>query len=393
MLNEKKLVEDRNAKISAMDEIVKTAEAENRLPSDEEKAKFNNLKKEIADIDDALEMQKETQNMNQMIQAPATPVVDEAAEKAKIAAKERKQFENTLRSIRNEDTNTTVADGQVTIPATIWDDIIEKVTNICPIFEWADKYNEKGSFTIPKDGDGNLEVAYADEFSELEAKNVSIDGVTLNGYLAGALVKVSRTLINNSKFDIVDYVVNKVANKIAEFIEKEAIHGTAGKIKGLSELPADRITESAAATAITADELIDLQDSVNDKFQDKCYWIMSPKTRNAVRKLKDGQGNYLLQRDFTARWGYKLLERDVYVTDQMDDIAAAKLVVYYGDFSGLAINTHEGANIEILRERFATQHATGVVAWIENDIRVADEQKIAALSTLGYKATLANAGD
>ena len=77
----------------------------------------------------------------------------------------------------------------------------------------------------------------------------------------------------------------------------------------------------------------------------------------------------------------------------MDDIAAAKLVVYYGDFSGLAINTHEGANIEILRERFATQHATGVVAWIENDIRVADEQKIAALSTLGYKATLANAGD
>lgn len=384
MFNEKKLVEDRNTKVSEMEKIVKNAETENRLVSDEEKTKFNNLKNEIAKIDATLEMQKEAKDMTltKVPGEPEAPATGEPtdAERKLIEAKERKQFANALRGIRNEDTNTTVDNGKVMIPTTVWDRIISKVEEICPIYQWADKFNIKGTFVIPKDDGGNLEVAYADEFTDLEAGNVKITSIELKGFLAGALAKVSRSLINNTNFDIVGYVEAKMAEKIAKFIEKELLHGTEGKIEGLSGIPANMTITAAAANAITPDELMDLQDKLPDNYQGNAFWIMSRNTRNKIRQLKDHEGDYLLNRDLTARWNYTLLGRDVYVSAQMDDIAAGKDVIFYGDFSGLAVKISEGANIEIVRELFIRQHALGVITWLEMDAKVADTQKIAKLT-------------
>lgn len=62
------------------------------------------------------------------------------------------------------------------------------------------------------------------------------------------------------------------------------------------------------------------------------------------------------------------------------DIMEKATAVYYGDFSGLAVKVAEDANIEVLREKYATQHAVGVVAWMEIDTKVEDSQKIAKLT-------------
>jgi len=381
MFNEKKLVEDRNAKVSAMENIVKTAEAENRLPSDEEKAQFNNLKKEIADIDASLEMQKEVKNMD-LKPVPGAPAAsaDEPteADKKAIENKERKLFANALRGIRNE--NTTVNDGKVMIPTTVWNRIISKVEEICPIYERADKYNIKGNFVIPKDNGGDLEVAYADEFTDLEAGNVKISSIELKGFLAGALAKVSRSLINNTDFDIVGYVEAKMAEKISKFIEKELLHGTENKIEGLRGIANDMKVTTASANAITPDELMDVQDKLPDAYQGNAIWIMSRATRNKIRQLKDHEGDYILNRDLAAKWNYTLLGKDVYVSAQMDNIAAGKDVIFYGDFSGLAVKVSEGASMQVLNEKYATQHATGIVAWLEMDAKVADTEKIAKLT-------------
>lgn len=107
---------------------------------------------------------------------------------------------------------------------------------------------------------------------------------------------------------------------------------------------------------------------------------MNKATRTAIRKLKDSDGNYLLNRDVSARWGYTLLGKDVYCSDAMPKMAAKATAVYYGDFSGLAVKVAEDANIEVLREKYATQHAVGVVAWMEIDTKVEDSQKIAKLT-------------
>ena len=63
----------------------------------------------------------------------------------------------------------------------------------------------------------------------------------------------------------------------------------------------------------------------------------------------------------------------------MPDMAAGKTAIYYGDMSGLAVKMAEEMEIQVLREKYATQHADGVVAWIEMDAKVENAQKIAKL--------------
>lgn len=120
---------------------------------------------------------------------------------------------------------------------------------------------------------GELTVAYADEFNDLESSAGQFKSISLKGFLVGALSKISRSLINNSNFPIVDYVIGKIAEKFALWTDKELIKGTTDKIEGLSGIT--QVVTTAASTVITADELIDAQDMVPDVFQPNCVWIMS----------------------------------------------------------------------------------------------------------------------
>ncbi|KAK9680618.1 Phage capsid family [Popillia japonica] len=136
----------------------------------------------------------------------------------------------------------------------------------------------------------------------------------------------------------------------------------------------------AAVDAITADELIDLQEVIKDAFQRDSIWIMAPSTRTAIRKLKDGNGRYMLQDDINNGFGYSLLGKPVYVSDNMPAMATGANAIYYGDMSGLAVKFVETLEIQILREHYATQHALGAVGWIEFDSKVENAQKIAQLT-------------
>ena len=126
--------------------------------------------------------------------------------------------------------------------------------------------------------------------------------------------------------------------------------------------------------------MIDVQENIPDVFQANAIWIMNKKTRTAIRKLKDKDGNYILNKDATSRWGYTLFGKDVYTSENMPEMAAGKRAILYGDMSGLAVKVSENMEISVLREKFATQHAIGVVAWMELDSKVENSQKITALT-------------
>ena len=117
-----------------------------------------------------------------------------------------------------------------------------------------------------------------------------------------------------------------------------------------------------------------------DAYQGGAVWIMSKKTRAAIRKLKDNEGRYLLNADLNAAWGYTLLGKPVFASDNMDDMAAEKDAILYGDLSGLAVKDVENMEIDVLREQFATKHAVGVISWAELDAKVENAQKLAKLT-------------
>ena len=68
-----------------------------------------------------------------------------------------------------------------------------------------------------------------------------------------------------------------------------------------------------------------------------------------------------------------------FLTYKGKPLVRSKNVIYYGDMSGLAVKFSEELNVEVLRERFADEHAIGVIGWVELDAKVADQQKIAVL--------------
>ena len=367
------LVAELSALVAAL-----SAGAEVRAFTDEELNTYNAKKAEVAALDASIKAIQETRGAA-FAGAPMQKQ-EESPEQA-----EERSFEKFLRSGGKEqmeyraDVNwTTTANGAV-LPKSIANKIIDRVSEISPLFSLATRYNVGGTLDIPyyDESTSSVTVAYSTEFSELEASAGQFKSISLGGFLVGALAKISRSLINNSNFPIVDFIVNKIAEKFSLWVDKELIKGTTNKIDGLSGVTQSVTT--AASTVITADELIDVQDAVPDVFQPNCVWIMSKAARSAIRKLKDGEGNYLLNKDATTKWGYTLFGRPVYISDAMDDIAAGKTPIFYGDFSGLAVKISEGLSLELLMEKYATQHAIGAVAWAELDAKVENAQKISKL--------------
>lgn len=373
-MNVKEMIENRNNKVAQMEKVLDTAKAENRMPSDEETAQFQNLKNEVEELDRTIAMYDDMSKMGMR------PVPSDKPELTN-AEKDRKIFENNIRGIVNEDQPTMPADAKTLIPTTVWNNIIEEVTQISPIFQMADRYNIKGKLVLPKydKEHSSIVMTYADEGTQAESGKIAVTSIELDGYLARCLAKISKSLINNSNFDIVGFVQSKMAQAIAKFFEHELLFGTEGKVDGLKGIATDMVVTSAKATAVTSDELMELQDKVIDNYQGGSVWVMNRSTRDAIRKLKDGQGNYLLNRDFTAKWGYTLLGKDVYCSDAMDTMQATKTAIYYGDFSGLAVKVSEEANMQVLQERYAEEHMLGILAFVEWDAKVADTQKIAKL--------------
>lgn len=384
--NIKALRETRAEKVEDLKLLYAKLEAENRAVTEEEEKQIGAIQDEIDQIDKTIDILEKMKERLSETSRGKEEVVEKAEgeEGEQRAQEEEKMFAEYLRGVVNgelrADTNMTLTDNGAVIPETIANRIVEKVYDICPILEKATKYNVKGNLTIPyyPVDTNDIEMAYAEEFKDLESDVGKFGNITLKGFLAGALTKVSRSLINNSQFDIVSFVVDHMAYTYARWAEKELLNGTEDKIEGLSGVTQG--VTAASATAVTADELIDLQDSVKDAFQQGAIWIMSNKTRTAIRKLKDGNGRYLLQDDITAPFGKVLLGKPVYVSDNMPEMAASAKAIYYGDMSGLAVKITEEFEIQVLREHFATQHAVGVVGWTEMDAKVENEQKISALT-------------
>ena len=392
----KDLVEKRNDLIKKADEMLNKAKLEKRELTPDEMQELAEIRDDVKRIKATLGLEKEMDDLRELAtKADATPSEGDeracgddkkrAVEEAEKAAAEERAFEAYIRgkamNKRDTDVNLTVGNNGAVIPTTIANKIIKKVYNICPILEKSSKYNMKGKLDIPfypASEETTIEVAYHDEFEELTSTNGNFSSISLEGFLAGVLSKISRSLINNTAFDIVGFVVDRMAYAIKRFIEKELLLGTEDKVEGLSGLT--NAVTTAAADKITADEVIDLHDSIKDEFQNGAIWIMSPATRTYLRKLKSSTGYYLLNDDISTPFGTSILGKPVYVSDNMPDYTEdGEVAIYYGDMSGLATKFSEEINIEVLREKFATQHAIGIVGWFEFDSKVENEQKIAKL--------------
>jgi HK97 family phage major capsid protein len=380
-MNIKALIEKRNAIVADMSKLFDTADTEKRSFNEDETKKFDEMKKEIADIDAMINRYNEARALENGAPKQEKKEVDQEA-------LEMRAFSNFIRTNSTHyveeraDVNFTTGDNGTLIPTSIANKIIDTVKNVSPIFSMATKYNVKGNLTFPiyDESTQKITVAYATEFKALDASAGKFKGITLGGFLAGSLIKISRSLINNTEFDVAAYVINEMALRIAEFLEHELMVGTGNNaMTGVLSAANTNVYTTQAATAISADDLIAVQVKLPQALRKNTAWIMNTSTMLAIRQLKDGEGRYMLQPDLTRGFGYVLLGAPVYESDTVDGIAAGKAVIAYGDFSGLYVNLRPGIETQVLQEKYADEHATGFVAWFEADSKIVETQKLVAV--------------
>lgn len=381
--NVKAQIERKNDLITRAETIVNTAEVEKRELTDAEAQELAEIRDDVKKIKEKLEIIDDIDDARAEGEATSDArACEDETEDRSIEEMEYNAFDNMLRGtlVHERAGELAPANNGAIIPKTIARKIIEMVYDICPILDKADKYTVKGTLDIPyypANGQVQIAVDYQQEFSALTSSTGNFTTISLGGFLAGALTKVSRSLVNNVEFDLVGFVVKRMAYDIARWIEKELINGTASKIEGLSG--ATNVVTAGSTSAITADELIALQGKVKDVYQDNAIWIMNPATRDALRTLKDREDRYLLNDNLSAPFGKTLLGKPVYVSDNAPTIGASKRAIFYGDMSGLAVKFSEELNVEVLRERYADEHCIGVIGWVELDAKVEDQQKISVL--------------
>lgn len=377
MKNLKKLLERRAQLRADMQAAVDRADGEQRALTEEEAAAFDAAENELKALDETIARIKRMRDVPE----------DEGMSGGEDAlTEEERAFADYVTGrateLRAGEQNVTMEANGAIIPTSIADRIIKKIKDVCPILARATIYNVKGTLKVPVWGKANsthdIAVGYQTEFTDITADAGKFTSIDLGGYLAGALVLIGRSVENNGAFSVVDFIVTQIAEEVAAWIEGQLLTGT-GTSAAQGALACENTVTTAAAAAITADELIELQASVKQAYQSEAVWIMHPATFTAIKKLKDGNNRYLLQDDVTGEFPFRLLGKPVYLSDNMPSVAAGAKTVLYGDMRGLSVNFRENISVEVLREKYATQHALGVVTWFEFDSKVTDHQRMAVL--------------
>ena len=206
------------------------------------------------------------------------------------------------------------------------------------------------------------EAAWIDEEGTYPESDDSFGQVTISAYKLGTIIKVSEELINDSVFDIESYIATEFARRIGAKEEAAFFTGD-GSGKPLGILAAAGGAQvgvtAASATALTCDEVIDLYHALRSPYRKNAVWLTNDATIKAIRKLKDGNGQYIWQPSLVAKEPDTILGRPVRTSAYMPEIASGAKTVAFGDFSYYWIADRQGRTFKRLGELFAPTGQVG----------------------------------
>lgn len=207
--------------------------------------------------------------------------------------------------------------------------------------------------------------SWVDEEGTITDSDDAFGQASIGAYKLGTLIKVSNELLNDSVFDLEAYISKEFARRIGNKEEDAFFNGNGtGKPVGIfnSTGGAQTGVTAASSSAVTADEIIDLFYSLGSPYRKNAVWVLNDATVKAVRKLKDGNGNYLWQPALTSGTPDVLLGRPVYTSAYVPTIASGAKVIAFGDFNYYWIADRQGRVFKKLNELYAATDQTGFVA-------------------------------
>lgn len=207
--------------------------------------------------------------------------------------------------------------------------------------------------------------AWMEEEDAYTASDETFGQVNLDAHKVGTLIKVSEELLQDAAFDLEAYMTDEFTRRIGDKEEDAFLNGN-GTHKPTGILNATGGAEvgvtTASATAITADEIIDLFHSLKAPYRKNAIWVLNDSTVKAIRKLKNGAGEYLWQPAIKDGEVNTILGRPYFTSAFAPEIEAGAKVIAFGDFDYYWIGDRQGISFKRLNELYAGNGQVGFLA-------------------------------
>lgn len=313
------------------------------------------------------------------------PLEDLSPEERAVLAKGRAEF-------RAQTAGTTTAGG-FTVPTELSDQIIKSMLAWGPMYDGSivtEMITASGNpIKIPTVDDTAVPAVKHTEATALTddgGSDVTFGQKSLDAYAYDTeFIRWSWELDTDSIFNMEALLGSLLGERLGRIANQELTIGDgAGDPNGIVTASTLGVT-TASATAIIADELIDLVHSVDPAYRTgpKVGFMFNDTTLKLIRKLKDGQGNYLWQMgDVRAGVPGSLLGYNYHVNQAIGSVpgaAAATRVAVFGDFGKYFVRKVGAPVIGVMRERFWPD--LGIAGLIRFDGELGDTAAVKHLIT------------
>ena len=340
--------------------------------SAEDNATYEKMEQEIADLGREIQ-RRERQDaldaeLNKPVNQPITnnPANAEKPKSGRASDEYKEDFGRHLRGkkpLHNVLSESVDADGGYLVPEEFENQIVRGIDETNIIRSIAKVITTAHDRKIPV-AVGHSVATWTEENAAFTESNPSFGQKQIDAFKLTDLIRVSTELLQDSAFNVEDYIIREFSYAFGVAEEQAFCVGTG------TNQPTGIFTENggevgfttSSATVITIDDVISLIYSLKAPYRKNAVFLMNDATVGLIRKLKDGNGAYLWQPSVQAGQRDKILGFDVYTTPFAPAIAGGALPIAFGDFQNYWIGDRGGKTVQRLNELYATNGQVGYVA-------------------------------
>lgn len=386
------LLAERGQCVERMRGLLNVAEKEGRDLNEGERAEYEAKEARQAEIANLVNRKKSLDGLSAELDQPINEVAGlrpsnekrgdfrNAAEYAEgfdaYARRGKAALDNRFLNALQVGTN---SEGGYIVPQEFETKLTQALQDINEVRQWCNVITTASPHNIPTEASLGSAAWTAEEAGYTES-DAAFGQVVLGAHKAATICKVSEELLMDAFFSVESYLATNFGKRFGILEEAAFIAGDgSGKPSGIIPNASAGVT-AAGAAAITADEMIDLYHSLNRPYRRNAVWLMADATAKMIRKLKDGNSQYLWQPGLVAGQPDTLLGRPVVVSNSVPAATAGLKSVAFGDLSYYTIADRSGVAVQRLNELYAANGQVGFRAFKRTEGKVTLAEAIKVLT-------------
>lgn len=377
------LLQKRGNLVKNMTDLIEKAEKEGRDLNAEEKSQYEQMDKDQSDYKARADRLHNASNLkNELGELNGKSVRSNPSEsvKNKFATDDYKNGFDAYARRGNNGINSDIynalqvgtnSEGGFIVPEEFETMLIAKLQDINAFRPLVNTIRTASDRNIPVESSIPTATWTAEEAAYTESDPV-FARVTLSAYKLGVITKVSEELLQDSFFDVQSYLADAFAKAFGIAEESAIVNGDgSGKPTGILGGTTANVNLAGAA-AITSDELIDIYHTLSRPYRANATWLFNDSTVKLIRKLKDGDNQYLWQPGLQAGQPDTLLSRPIVASTAMPAATTGLESICFGDMRSYTIADRSNRVMQRLNELYAANGQVGFRMYERLDGKVTD---------------------